>query len=281
MIEIIGKIVSWAQQELKIRAIILEGSIVSGAKIDKLSDYDLNIYITDYSKFVKNNDWMYTFDDVIVYQKPDFTYDEWYIPSRLVVYKHSPRVDFSFWNIDILKQFIEKQELPEFYKNGYKVLIDKDRITSQLHEPSHDGYAIARPCKDEFLKTIFDFWYEVYCVVKYLKRESLFYTKMIENGYIKKFLLQMLLWYEAMNTGWGRNDIHTEGKNLEEIIDDTLKSQLAKCFSDYSYEKTLTSLQKMIQLFEKYSITVCNNLDIDYPNKRIKGIKSFINKILT
>ncbi|MBN2018190.1 MAG: aminoglycoside 6-adenylyltransferase [Candidatus Cloacimonetes bacterium] len=281
MIEIIKKIIDWAENEPEIRALILEGSMVSGKKTDELSDYDLNFFVTDYTKYINCNEWLYSFDEVVIYQKPDFTFKKWYIPSRLVVYKHSPRVDFSFWNIDILKQFVDIQRLPDFYKNGYKVFVDKDDIASKLPQPSQDGYAIVKPSKDEVLKNIYDFWYEAYCVAKYCHRGNLFFAKMLENGYFKKFLLQMVIWYESANTEWNRTDIHTEGKNLESVLAKEQMEKISSCFSGYSKDDILASIKVTTTFFKKYSMNVCHNLDIEYPLKRIQGIQEYINKILT
>lgn len=279
MIEIIEKIISWASAHPDIRALILEGSMVSGQETDELSDYDLNFYMLNPDVFAEHNEWLYQFDDVIVYQKPDFMYEQSHIPSRLVVYENSPRVDFSFWNVDILKKFVQKQHLPEFYKNGYGILLDKDGLASKLPEPTHDGYIISKPSKDELLKTIYDFWYEAYCVAKYLKRGSLFYAKMVENGYIKKFLFQMLLWHEAVNIEWGRNDIHLEGKNLEKKFNERIQHTLSRFFSVYSRDETLQSLQAMTDYYQKISYVVCEKIEIEYPKIKIENIKKYISKI--
>ncbi len=182
MTEIIEKIISWAERIPEIRVIILEGSMVSLAQVDELSDYDLNLFITDHEKFSRNEKWLKIFDDVVLYQKPGFYYKGTFIPSYLVLYAHSPRIDFSFWDIEILKDFVTTRTLPEFYKNGYKILLDKDGIAKNLPEPSHKGYAIHKPDKAIVLKNIYDFWFEVYCIAKYLNRGSLFYAKMIENS---------------------------------------------------------------------------------------------------
>lgn len=280
MIKIIENIIIWAENEPKIRALILEGSMVSGTETDELSDYDINLFLTDDKKYTESNTWIYTFDDVVMYQKPDFTFGKWYIPSRLVVYKNSPRIDFSFWNVRILKHFVEKRQLPEWYKNGCRILLDKDNIASKLPEPTHDGYSISKPSKDNVLKTIYDFWFEVYCVAKYLKRGSVFYAKMVENSYIKKFLVQMIIWCEVCEKGWGSTHFHTEGKNLEKVINKDLLAQLSECFSGYGQHVILKSLCNMMKLFERLSKKLCDNLEIEYPEDRLVPIKKYVSNIL-
>ena len=41
--------------------------------------------------------------------------------------------------ISILENWIKNKELPEFYKNGYEVLLDKTGIANKLPKPTFDG----------------------------------------------------------------------------------------------------------------------------------------------
>jgi len=44
---ILNKIVNWAENESEIRTLILEGSRASNSPTDKLSDYDLNVFVVN------------------------------------------------------------------------------------------------------------------------------------------------------------------------------------------------------------------------------------------
>ena len=157
---------------------------------------------------------MTEFDTVLVYQKEKFFHKDIEIPTRLVVYKNSPKVDFSFWPINILHEIADNNILPEQYRNGYTVLLDKDKITENMSSPCFDGFIVGKPTEDDVLTTIYDFWFEAYCIVKYLKRDGLWFAKILENGPIKKFLLKMILWNESSKDDWKNNKIHLQGKNL-------------------------------------------------------------------
>ncbi len=276
--DILSKIVTWAQNESEIRAIILEGSRASDINTDEFSDYDLNVFVTDHTKYTSNNKWMSKFDDLVVYQKEKFFHENIELQTRLVVYKNSPKVDFSFWPISLLRKIADNKVLPERYKNGYKVLLDKDHLTGNMPLPSLDGFVTGKPTKNEVLTTIYNFWFEAYCIAKYLRRESLWYSKILENGPIKRFLLQMILWYESSRNDWRNNRIHLEGKNLESHIDEETRQALAGCFSRYDKDDTWRSLCAMMELFKRLSLDVTVNLSIQYPDKSVAQIEKYIRR---
>ena len=277
--DVLNKIIEWAKGEAAIRAVILEGSRAASSDTDEFSDYDLNIFVTDDTKYLSDSRWITTFDDVLVYQKEGLFCKNTRIPTRLVVYKESPKVDFSFWPISMLREIVDSKVLPERYRNGYKVLLDKDGIARNMPVPRYDGFVIGKPTKNEVLTTLYDFWFEAYCIAQYLRRESLWYVKVLENGPIKRFLLQMILWRESSKDDWKNNKIHQEGKNLEVYVDADTKEALADCFSRYDREDTWRSLWKMLELFNELSYEVIVELSIEYPEKSIAEIESFIRQL--
>jgi aminoglycoside 6-adenylyltransferase len=275
---ILDVIVNWANTQQYIKAIILEGSTTTGKPTDWLSDFDINVFVTDAKPYTNRNEWIYSFDDVIIYQKTSFNDYNYEIPTRLVVYKNSPRVDFAFYPFDVLTNEMLK-ELPDSYKNGYKVLLDKEGVSNKLSRPTGNGFIITKPTKDIFLKTIYDFWYEAYSVSKYLKRKRLWFSKHIENSYIKSFLKDMILWYESGKDDWKNNEIHQAGKNLELTISKHITNELPYCFSGYNLDDSWVSLFKMIDLFKRLSIDTAKMLTVEYPYQRVNQIEEYIKSI--
>ena len=87
---LIDKITAFAQADPGIRAVILEGSLAVGSHVDELSDYDINIFASNYEKYLADDAWMSQFGAVLVYQKEQFPFYDAIIPNRLVVYQGSP-----------------------------------------------------------------------------------------------------------------------------------------------------------------------------------------------
>jgi aminoglycoside 6-adenylyltransferase len=263
---LIDKITAFAHADPDIRAVILEGSLAVSSHVDELSDYDVNIFAVNYEKYLADDAWMSQIGQVLVYQKEQIQFYDAVVPSRLVVFQDRPRVDFSFWNLQLLSEIVRGEKEYESYKNGYRILVDKDRLAEQLKPPTGAGFLVARPSRDEFLQTIYDFWFEAYCVAKYLYRRDLWYAKLIENRYIKDHLFQMILWDHQAENAWTPNPlIHKEGKRFEKWASPEIIDAVSKCFSTYHADDTWNSLFAMIELFTRLARKTSSHLQIAYP----------------
>jgi aminoglycoside 6-adenylyltransferase len=263
---LIDKITAFAQADPNIRAVILEGSLVVNSHVDELSDYDVNIFASNYEKYLADDAWMSQFGAVLVYQKEQFQFYDTILPTRLVVYQGSPRIDFSFWHLRLLSAIVEGEKEYESYKNGYRVLVDKDRLAERLKPPTGDGFVISKPDRDEFLQTIYDFWFEAYCVAKYLHRGDLWYAKLIENRYVKDHLFKMILWDHQAQNAWAHDPlIHKEGKRFEKWASPEIVDAVTKSFSTYRVGDTWDSLFAMVELFTRLAQRTSSHLHITYP----------------
>jgi aminoglycoside 6-adenylyltransferase len=181
----IDAITRFAEREPEIRAAILEGSRGAGAPIDDLSDYDVNLFCTAPDRFLASDAWMLEFGEVLIYQKESFPFYDAIIPTRLILYRGTPRIDFSFWPVELLADIAAGAKRREAYRNGFVVLVDKDGVAARI---------VRSPSRDELLQTIYDFWFEVCITAKYLRRGDLWRAKEIENGTVKSFLYRMMAW---------------------------------------------------------------------------------------
>ncbi len=269
--KILTNIIDWAETIDQIKVIILEGSLAAGEEKDELSDFDINLFVEDTEQFLQNDEWFTQFDDVVVFQKEGSYYKDkdTYIPTRLVIYQNSRRVDFSLWPIWILVDWITGKELPEFYKNGYEVLMDKFGFTNRLIPPAFDGYVQTKPARDVFLQTIYNFYFEAAIIAKYLSRGNLWFACKLSNGPIKDFLQQMIIWQAAEKANWNLQGMNSLGKNLEEKISADIIQKLHKTFSKYDLNDCWESLFFMIEIFDEISKKISVKLEIEYPDKKI------------
>ena len=263
---LIDKIVAFAQADENIRAVILEGSLASNFQVDELSDYDINIFAINYEHYLSGDRWMNQIGNVLIYQKGHFQFYDATIPTRLVLFRDQKRVDFSFWHLNLLSEIIEGEKQYESYKNGYQVLVDKDRLAEKLKPSPVAGFFISPPNHDDFRQTLYDFWFEAYCMAKYLSRKDLFYAKLIENRYIKDRLFQMILWNHQVANKWQPDPIlHTEGKRFEKWALSELIDAISQCFSQYDFDGTWNSLIAMVELFNRLARQTSIQLQIEYP----------------
>jgi hypothetical protein len=75
--QIFEKILTWADTEETIRVIIIEGSRArTDHSIDRFSDYDLDLYVTDVAQFTRSDTWIEKISPVWAMEKesePDGT----------------------------------------------------------------------------------------------------------------------------------------------------------------------------------------------------------------
>lgn len=272
---ILQKFVEWAEREPSISSLILEGSRGGSGIPDEFSDYDLNVYIRGENKFMLEDDWMETFGRVLIYQKEKFNFQDIPIHTRLILFENLPRIDFSFWPVHLLEEVIVKR-LPESYKNGYQVLVDKEGLCRQLPSPSGDGFRLVKPGPVEFLETVYNFWFEILTSLKYISRGSMWFAKTILDGPARKFMFKMILWKEGCDQGWGPNDLHLGGKNLEMKAGKITMEKIPGCFSNYSLRETVQSLLQMIALFKILSMDVSVALSYTLPEEKIFRFEKYI-----
>lgn len=158
---------------------------------------------------------------------------------RLVLFRNRERIDFSFWRLTALTEIVQGDKTYESYKNGYQVLVDKDRRAAQLPSPNGAGFSLAPPSRERFLQTLYNFWFEAYCVARHLARRDLWYAKLIESRSIKDLLFWMALWSHQAANEWKPDPIlHTWGKRFEKWASAELIEAVSGCFSPYDVDET-------------------------------------------
>ncbi len=271
------RIVAWAQADDAIRAVILEGSLADGRQVDELSDYDVNVYTLDAPKYEREHAWLSQFGELLLYQNEEFHFYGERNYNALVLYRDRSRIDFSFWRPALLREMATGAKQYEAYKNGYRVLVDKDGLAAGLPAPSGTGFAVTPPPRDEFLQEIYDFWFEAYCVARYLSRGDLWYAKKIENAFIKDHLYRMILWDYGSAHAWEQNPtMHLEGKRFEKWAPPELLQEIAGIFSGYDARATWSSLYALVGSFNRLARRTADRLAIAYPAQVEAGVLEYL-----
>jgi len=76
-------IIEWGQQDKNIRVMILEGSMAAHDHVDELSDFDLNLFVVDKTRYTDDNSWMKKYGDILIFQKNNFKIIDVNIPSTI------------------------------------------------------------------------------------------------------------------------------------------------------------------------------------------------------
>jgi len=255
---------------------ILSGSLASKGKKDFLSDYDIALYCHDFN-FLSKDDWINEIQDYWVCIHDKFKFLDYEIPTRLTIFNDNFKADFSFHPLEILEKLSSAKVLPDEYKIGCEILIDKDNALTEMPAPTFEGFIIRKPDSSEFQNNINEFWFEVYHAGKYLYRNDL-WTAKLRDFTLKENFLQMLEWHRGAKCSWNFSP-KNYGKGMKDWIDENLWKELNLCFGKFEKEDSLQSLQNTMNVYRRISIETAMLLRYEYNYRLDENISKFINDL--
>ncbi|MBF8436190.1 aminoglycoside 6-adenylyltransferase [Halanaerobiaceae bacterium Z-7014] len=275
--EVLSEFKKWAKEKDFIRAAILTSSRVKpDAEIDFLSDYDIELYVSDLSIFKKDDSWLEPFGPIMVRwpYKPrstGFKPGNWI--TRLILFKDGVRIDF---------QITDQQQIkPDAYDNGYKVLIDKDQLTCQLTEPTYSEYIINKPGKEEYETLVNEFWWNAYYVPKYLWRDEITYAKyMLDNILRYSYLHKIIDWYIGLENDWSV-ETGALGKNFKDYLRPEIWADLEETYTGADITANWKAFIKMTDIFRRLAEEVGQELGYKYPVRVDQEVMEFCKSIFT
>lgn len=275
--EVLNEITHWAEKNEDVRVVVLTGSRADpNAPADVFSDYDIEITVTNPEKFLNNEEWLSFFGEpiAIIEVNDDFT-------LRMVLYKDYVRIDFRIYSIADFEQCNLQAELPKHLNNGYKILLDKDSLTSNLKPPAYNSYVTTRPSEEEFLNVVTDFWWDTTYVAKSLWRNELIYAKyMLDNIMRFSYLEKIIEWFIGTKYHW-QISTNKHGRLFKKYLDDETWRELEKTFSGSKIEENREALFAVVKLFRRLAMSLAEDLNYSYPCKLDEEITAYLNKIKT
>lgn len=270
--ELFDKIISWLEDNDEVATAILVGSDArSDHPSDEYSDYDIEIYTDKFEQYAQDESWLSKFGNIWVNVREKT--DEGY-PTRLVIYEGSLKVDFSLRPVSYLTKLLEKNVLPNYYQEGYRFLVDRS-----LYKNKFEQCKFATHINDlnpkEFQRIVEEFWFEVWHIAKYLKRNDLWVVKFRDAG-VKEFLLKMIEWNAKSVKGSDLNTWH-QGRFIKEWTDVQTWNELDSCFGHFNASDTWKALFSTMKLFRRLAKETAANLKYQYPDEVDKNITDWVN----
>jgi len=259
--EVLTQFNKWAQSNDLIRAAVLTSLRVDPKGVtDFLSDYDIELYVSDFEPFRKDDEWLSVFGPIMVRWplKPRSTFDEKWL-TRLVLFKDGVRIDF---------QITDKTEIePDAYDDGYRILLDKDDLTIGLNDPTFSKHIIKKPSREEYDTLVHEFWWNATYVPKYLWRDELPFAKSVLGQTVRdKYLRTVIEWFIGLQHDWSVNT-GLCGKWFKHYLDAETWSEFESTYAGADIEENWQSFFKAISLFRKLGKTVGRSLGYDYPTQ--------------
>ena len=276
--QILRELIEWGESNSQIRALILFGSRANpNAFIDLFSDYDVFVVVEDAIEFGRADSWRKKFGNIIASYEEKPVLDEngcVFAYPKLTLYEDGVRIDFCICNV---KGF--KEEPKDYLDIGYKVLIDKDNLTSNLIEPTHSHFNISKPSEEDYHNQIQEFWWDIVYVAKSLWRDELYFSKFMSENIIRfNYMQKMIEWYIASKHNWQINT-NKKGRWFKRYIDSETWSEIEETYAGADLDENWDALFNMAQLFRKISIAVGKNLGFEYLYDLDERVSSYLIKI--
>lgn len=260
--EMLELIVSTAQDDDRIRAVIMNGSRANpNAPPDVFQDFDILYLVTDVASFRDDPNWIKRFGEIMILQMPEAMQDP--PPSNdgsfayLMQFTDGNRIDLGLFPIAKLNE-LEEDSLS-------RLLLDKDGIFKPFAPPSDRDYLPRPPTAKAFEDCCNEFWWVCPYVAKGLWREEIVYAKNMFDQVVREQLVKMLTWYVGMQTQFSRNP-GKFGKYFEQYLEPELWDMLQKTYADASYDNTWEALGTMCALFRLIANRVAEHFGFDYPH---------------
>ncbi len=271
--EFFESFIRFCQEEDSIRALALQGSrVYSKNKVDRYSDYDVIVIVADIKKYTATAEWLKTFGEILIMQKPDDWYDHKYDYkgrdpyTYLVQYKDGNRLDINLFD----QRNLEKLKAD---KEPRKVLLAKDGIGwFKTIEPG-DFHKLTKPSPKEFSDTINEFYWLSLYVAKGIKRGEVLYVRDMYENYFMPMLYKMI----AFEIGCKHDFNVSVGKSYKyfaDYLDDLELIKLWELLPQGDLYMVKDKLIKALDFFDRYAKTVGEKLGYEQPD--YQEIKNYI-----
>lgn len=198
--DVLAQFDKWVRSNDLVRAAVLTSSRANPEQeTDFLSDYDIELYVSNIDPFLKDDVWLDALGSVMVRWplKPRSTCRQGWI-TRLVLFKDGVRIDFQITD--------QKTISPDAYKEDFRILIDKDNLTTKLSPPTKTEHLVKKPSREEYDTIVHEFWWNATYVPKYLWRDELpFAASMLGQAVRDQYLKIVIEWFIGLQHDWSVN----------------------------------------------------------------------------
>ncbi len=268
---------TWAQQNPEVRALLLTSSLVNPlAPVDSFSDLDIELIFDNNEPYLESDTWLSVFGDPIAMIEEGEACFSGKHGMKMVLYRDGIKVDFKLYSAANFVKEVAAPELPEDWDIGYRILLDKDGLTTAMKPPTHQVSIIKKPSADAFKQLLNDFWWDTTYVAKCLARDEIFYAKfMSENNLRTAYLVPLLEWYIASQHHWNITT-NKHGRLFKQYLSEEEWEKLELTFSGSALIDNWKALFAMMDIVHEIGKELAARLNYAYPDKLEEDIRGYI-----
>ena len=281
--EIIRHLVGWANRRAAVRAVLLTSTrAIPHAEVDAFSDYDVVLVVRDIHPFVLDRGWIGDFGEALVaYWDPIHPDSDHGIEQagNVIQYAAGLKIDFSLWPVALLERIAQAEALPAELDAGYRVLADKDGLTTNLRAPTYQAYIPPQPDEATYQTTINDFFTDAPYVAKFLRRDDLLPAKWALDYDMKHvYLRQMLEWRMECDHGWSV-PARVLGKGLKRRLPADLWGEVEGAYAGGALADNWEALFRTIAVFRRVAREVGARLGYTYPDDLDSRVTAYVRRM--
>lgn len=274
------KLGAWGNAHPQVRAMLLTSSRARpDGLVDRLSDYDLILAVTDADQFGREDGWLSNYGKPMVRSRDRGELYQLATYWWGVLYEDSVKIDYSVWPVALLERISAEAVLPDELDAGYLVLLDKDRRTSGWKAPSYRAHIPARPTEAEYQALVEEFWWVATYVAKSLWRDELVFAKWGLDHEIKLEVLRRLLeWRIEIDHDWSLKP-GVNGRGFKRQLPADIWSDLASTYVGPDFEDNWAALFRSATLVRRVAAEVGSALGYAYPQALDDRVVAYLNAV--
>ena len=279
--KVVDQLIRWVSSQDLIRAAILTSSrAIPHAPVDLFSDYDVILGSRSIEAFYVDRAWLGVFGPVLaVYRDPLIDENGLKRSAYVVQYENGLKIDFSLWPVELLQRAISSEQLPAEFDAGYKVLVDKDDLTTGLKPPTYSGYIPAPPTETYYMRLIEGFFLDTTYVAKFLWRDDMMAAKhILDNSLKQEHLRPMLEWHAEIDHQWTLKP-GPYGRRLKQHVRSDLWNELESTYTGAGINENWEALFRTIELMSRVASEVGKHLGFTYPEELERRVLKYLQKV--
>ena len=278
--DVINGLIQWAEQRDSVRAMLLTSTrAIPNGPVDIFSDYDVVLVVEDIHPFFEDRSWLEDFGEVlVVYWDPIHSDLDYGIEkvANVTQYTDGLKIDFTLWPVELLRKMLQAPALSAELDAGYRILLDKDRLTQGMKPPTYTAYIPVPPTDEAYQKWIEDFFSDAPYVAKCLRRGELLPAKWCLDYDMKHvYLRPMLEWRVELEHGWSI-PVGSLGKGLKKRLPPEIWSQLERSYAGADIEDNWEALFHTMALFREVAVEVGEALGYTYPHQLDQRVTDYV-----
>ncbi len=269
--EMFELILSVARDDLRVRAVVLNGSRANpNAPRDRFMDFDILYFVTETLSFRDQSDWLERFGERLIMQMPEGWQGE--TPGAqdkfvyLMQFTDGNRIDLTLYPVTKIDQLEHDSQTI--------ALLDKDGILPSFPEPDDTSTMPQPPTRREYDNCCNEFWWMTLYVAKGLWRDEILYAKAMAE-IVREQMMCMLIWSVSLSNGYLVNP-GKEGKYLGRYLAPELWTLLGQTFAGAEPADNWQALAAMMDLFRASALPLAEHYGYTYPVLEDQRIRQYV-----